>query len=513
MIVTDISKKKEQNSEPIRLAAYCRVSTSSDDQIHSYITQIKYYREYEREHPDCKLVHVYADEGITGTSMEKREEFKRMIQDCRDGKIDRIVVKSVSRFSRNNEECLTVIRELREMGVSVFFEKENLDTSVMNSEFMIALFGMNAQQESVSISENVRWSYQHRMQSGEFNTCNPALGFDLVEGKLVIIEEEAKIVRRIFEMFLSGVAKETIAKILNEEGVATKRGKKKWCTSSIFYILKNERYMGDAVLQKRYTTTTLPFKKKHNHGEREQFYIENSNEPIVSKETFQAVQELMTLRKEGNCYQAGEQHLLSGVLICADCGRAMKRITNSNQPKWICRSYSRGSSSCTRHTVLEQDIMKAFTVMINKLKDNKKEIVDDTISLLEKTMNIAGGNRERVHEIDVEIADLCKRKYKIAQLYEKRILNDVDYTVKTRDINGVLKVLREERKRLIAKDKQEESLDDLKSLRQTIEQYDKSNEFNSQLFEDIINTVEVDETGMLIFHLLGGLKLRERSRE
>ena len=510
MIVTDISKKKEQNNEPIRLAAYCRVSTSSDDQIHSYIAQIKYYREYEKEHPECKLVNVYADEGITGTSMEKREEFKRMIQDCRDGKIDRIVVKSVSRFSRNNEECLVVLRELRELGISVFFEKENLDTVAMNSEFMISLFGMSAQQESISISENVRWSYRHRMQSGEFNTCNPALGFDLVDGKLKIVKKEAEIVRKIFDMFLAGVAKEAIAKKLNEEGVPTKRGTK-WYVSSVYYILTNERYMGDAVLQKRYTTDTLPFKKKHNHGEREQYYVENSNEPIVSRETFMAAKDLMKLRKEGSPYQSGEQHLFHGIVKCADCGRTMKRVTKASQPQWICRSYSRGTTTCTRHGVLERDILRTFTVMVNKLKDNQKEIIDETISLLEQAMNIAGGHRERVHEIDVEIADLCKRKYKIAQLYEKRILNDMDYTVKTRDIDGVIKVLREERRKLLAADKQEESLEELNELRKSIESYKKTNDFDRQLFEDVVNTIEVEETGMMVFHLLGGLKLRERS--
>ena len=512
MVVTDISKKHENNKEPIRLAAYCRVSTSSDDQIHSFIAQLKYYKEYEKEHPDCKLVGIYADEGITGTCMERRDEFKRMIQDCRDGKIDRIVVKSVSRFSRNNEENLTVIRELKEIGVSVFFEKENLDSAVMNSEFMIALFGMNAQQESMTISDNMRWSYQHRMQSGEFNTCKPALGFDLVGGKLVIIEEEAKIVRRIFEMFLSGMAKETIAKILTEERVATKRGTSKWYASTVYYILTNERYMGDAVLQKRYTTTTLPFRKKHNHGEVEQFYVKNSNDPIVSRETFQAAQELINLRKNGSCYHAEESNLLLGVVKCADCGKTMKRISSCNLPQWVCRSYTRNTESCTRHRVNEEDIIGAFVIMANKLKSNRKEIIDDTISLLEKAMNIAGSNRERIHEIDVEIADLCKRKYRIAQLYEKQIIDDLDYTVKIRDIDAILKVIRAERRKLLSEDKQSESLEELIALKRAIEEYEQKDTFDRKLFEDIVDSIDVEETGALVFHLVGGMKLRERSK-
>ena len=250
MIVTDIPRNSNSD-EKIKLAAYCRVSTNSSEQIHSFMAQVKYYRDYEKNNPRYQLVGIYADEGITGTNMNKRDEFNRMIQDCRDGKIDRIVVKSVSRFARNNEEALRVLRELKDLDVSVLFEKENIDTDTMNSEFIVALFGMNAQQESMTMSDNMRWSYQHRMQSGEFNTCKAPFGFKLSEGKLVIVEEEAELVRRIFNMYLSGQGKFSIAKTLNDECAGKDLGITKWYPSEIVYILKNERYMGDARLQKR----------------------------------------------------------------------------------------------------------------------------------------------------------------------------------------------------------------------------------------------------------------------
>lgn len=511
MIVTDISKRENNSNKPIRLAAYCRVSTSSDDQIHSFIAQVKHYREFERDHPEYQLVKVYADEGITGTSMEKRENFKCMIQDCRDGKIDRIVVKSVSRFSRNNEECLTVLRELREIGVSVFFEKENLDTGVMNSEFMIALFGMNAQQESISISENMRWSYQHRMKSGEFNTCKPALGFNLVNGKLRIVEEEAQIVRRIYDMFLSGMGKAAIAKKLNEEGVGKKMGFSKWHVYPIHYILTNERYMGDALLQKRYTTSTLPFREKFNHGEKEQYYVENSNDAIISKDTFQAVQNLIALRREGNPIQNKDQNPFQGILLCSTCGKAMRRIRRAREPKWVCQGYSKQNGDCAAHTVYEKDIERAFVNLVNKLKDNQKEIIDETITLLAKAIEISGGNQERIHELNAIIADLCKRKHQVAILYEKNILNDHDFTVKSRDIDAELYSMRCERRKLLAQDKQIESLDELNDLKKSIEKYQRQDDFDAELFDEVVHSIEVTEDGALSFHILGGLKLKERS--
>lgn len=234
----------------IRLAAYCRVSSDSSDQLHSFAAQIKYYSEYCKRHPEYKFVDIYADEGITGTSMEKRDDFRRMLRDCKKGLIDRIIVKSMSRFARNTEEMLTALRALEQMEVSVYFEEQGLDTKSMNSEMFATFPGMVAQQESVSISQNMRWSYKKRMESGEFNCCAPAYGFDLINGKLVINETEAAVIRRIFDLYLQGYGTPAISKILNEDGVPRRHGYEKWLPSSINYVLNNERYMGDALLQK-----------------------------------------------------------------------------------------------------------------------------------------------------------------------------------------------------------------------------------------------------------------------
>ncbi len=206
----------------IRLAAYCRVSSDSADQLHSFATQIRYYKDYEKKHPQYKLVDIYADEGLTGTSLEKRDEQKRLIRDCKKGKIDRVIVKSVSRFARNTQELLAMLRSLKEAGVSVYFEEQDIDTDKLNMEMIVTFPGMAAQQESESISGNMRWSYKKRMESGDFNCCTPAYGFDMVNGQLAVNEAEAATVRRIFEMYLSGVGMPKIADCLASEGIPRK---------------------------------------------------------------------------------------------------------------------------------------------------------------------------------------------------------------------------------------------------------------------------------------------------
>lgn len=301
-IIEDVGK--------IRLAAYCRVSTDKSDQLNSFVNQIKYYTDYTKKNPQFELVEIYADEGLTGTDMRKRNEFNRLLDDCKKRKIDRVITKSVSRFARNTQDLLVVIRMLKELGISVYFEEQGIDTSKMNMEMFATFPGLIAQQESFSISQNMRWSYQKRMQSGDFNTCKAPYGYTLENSELVVNEEEAVIVRRIFEMYLSGLGKQRIANILNEEKVPLKYGNKKWYVTTIKYILSNERYIGDALLKKTYMTDTLPFKEIRNKGEKEQYYIENSHVPIISKETFNAAQRMQRIRTSNNNIQK-PTHLLS----------------------------------------------------------------------------------------------------------------------------------------------------------------------------------------------------------
>lgn len=227
----------------LRMAAYCRVSSDSADQLNSYAAQVKHYTEFIGNNPNWILADIYADEGLTGTRADKREEFQRMIADCKRGKIDRILVKSVSRFSRNTADCLSAIRILKSLGVTVLFEKEHLDTAEMSSEFTLTMQGMVAQSESMSISGNMRWRYQKRMQAGEFLTCSAPFGYRLAgSSSLEIIPEEAEVVCQIFELHLSGLGRQKICDILNAE----QAGGRRWDSASLKYILENEKYVGAA---------------------------------------------------------------------------------------------------------------------------------------------------------------------------------------------------------------------------------------------------------------------------
>ncbi len=219
----------------------------------------------------------------------------------------------VSRFARNTQELLVCIRMLKEIGVSIYFEEQSIDTDKLNMEMIVTFPGMAAQQESVSISGNMRWSYKKRMESGDFNCCTPAYGYIMKNGQMTVNEAEASVVRRIFNLYLQGTGKQNIANILNSEGVSRRYGKDKWYLSTVDYILNNERYIGDAVLQKSYATETLPFKRKINKGERPKYYVENSNPPIVSREIYSAVQDLQKKRNT-NCHRHKDKYPLSGLI-------------------------------------------------------------------------------------------------------------------------------------------------------------------------------------------------------
>lgn len=237
-------------SEKETVAAYCRVSTNSEDQANSYNTQIAYYTKRISENPDWELVDIYADRGISGTSMAKRDEFNRMLADCREGKIKRVLVKSVSRFARNTTELLQTTRELKDLGVVVVFEEQGYDTSQVLGEMQLAMYAMAAQEESYSISKNMIWSYQKRMQNGTFLGTRAPYGYELIDGNLIIIPAEADVVRRIYELYLSGTGLNQIVFLLNREGVPAK-GIDYWTYSAVRYVLSNERYIGNALLQKK----------------------------------------------------------------------------------------------------------------------------------------------------------------------------------------------------------------------------------------------------------------------
>lgn len=509
--ITEITRQKPTPPQ-IRLAAYCRVSSDSSDQLHSFATQIKYYSEYCKRHPEYKFVDIYADEGITGTSMEKRDDFRRMLRDCKKGLIDRIIVKSMSRFARNTEEMLTALRALEQMEVSVYFEEQGLDTKSMNSEMFATFPGMVAQQESVSISQNMRWSYKKRMESGEFNCCAPAYGFDLINGKLVINETEAAVIRRIFNLYLEGIGMQAIANILNDEGVRRQYGREKWHHTTVNYVLNNERYKGDALLQKQITTQTLPFKKQRNHGEQPMYYVENSNPAIVSREIYEAVQALIKSRQP-SCKRKAKNYPLTRTLLCPDCGHTFRRQVVNGTAYWLCAAKATNKTDCAWRRVKEDEVYAAFNLMIRKLSANREYLLGTLIRQLEELQYRTTGSQQRIKEIDREIADLTAQNLVLSRLHGKGVLNAADYTAQSDVLENKITELRIERRTKISDSDENEMLDELKMLNDILKEVEIGIDFDAELFEQTVDSITVESNELLTFHLAGGISLPEKIRE
>ncbi|NLL77723.1 MAG: recombinase family protein, partial [Clostridiales bacterium] len=280
-----------QEKPKIKVAAYCRVSTDSDEQATSYEMQVEHYTEYITKNPEWELVDIYADDGISGTNTKKREEFNRMIEDSMAGKIDMIITKSISRFARNTLDCLQYIRKLKDKNISVFFEKENINTMDTKGELLLTIMASLAQQESQSLSQNVKMGIQFRYQAGKVQVNhNRFLGYTKdEEGNLIIEPEEAEIIKRIYREYLEGASLKDICDSLMADNILTGAGKEKWIPSTVHKILTNEKYIGDALLQKTVTTDFLEKKRQANNGLAPQYYVEGSPEPIIPKHIFMRV--------------------------------------------------------------------------------------------------------------------------------------------------------------------------------------------------------------------------------
>ena len=366
-----------QAADKLRVAAYARVSSDSADQRNSFSAQVKYYTQFIQAHEDWQFVDIYADQGITGTRADKREEFLRLMRDCRAGKIDRILVKSVSRFARNAQDCIKAVRELKDLGVTVAFEKERINTAVMSNEMFLSMMSAFAQEESISISQNMRKGAVMRMQNGTFRLSQIPYGYRCDQnGKLIVCEEEASIVRRVYDSFLQGEGVSQIACQLMKEGVPKRNGNPVWSRYGILYILRNERYMGDERYRKSYRSDEIPFKKIDNRGEKPQFYAENTHEAIVSRETFKKVQWLL----QGKSEKFGQEQTtvpypFSGKLICGECGSVLYRRVTARGIRWICSRHLYHPNQCKQKGIAETFVQDKFCLLLHKLSQNREAIL------------------------------------------------------------------------------------------------------------------------------------------
>ena len=342
---------KNTKYKQLRVAAYCRVSTDNEEQQNSYNVQIDYYTNLINSNPDWTMAGIFADEGISGTQTKNRKEFNKMIRKCQQKKIDLVLCKSISRFARNTVDCLEYIRQLRQLGIGVMFEKENINTLVMNSEFIVSLYGSFAQAESESISKNVSWGIEKSFKEGKVKyVMHQMLGYRMGDdGKPYIIEEEAEIVRQVYRMFLDGLSMERIAEVMQAQGAARRSGSTTWNRSNVNYILKNEKYAGDAILQKSYTIDCITHKRVKNNGEKNKYILHDCHPAIIDRETYNRTQQEFARRNairkrsdkavtEQGRYSS--KYALSDIMICGECGTPYRRVVwNSHGkklPVWRC---------------------------------------------------------------------------------------------------------------------------------------------------------------------------------
>ena len=511
MATVKVIPPRTKRPERLRVAAYCRVSSDSADQLYSYATQIRSYTEYISQQDGWELVDIYADEGLTGTRIEQRTEFQRMMADCRRGKIDRILVKSISRFSRNTKDCLTALRELAKLGVTVKFEKENIDTGTLTTELMVSVSGSLAQQESISISQNQRMSYQRRMAKGEFITCHAPYGYTLCGKELRIDPEQAKTVQWIFGQYLAGWSSRKIADELTRKGVPSGAGNEAWSYNSVQYILKNEKNVGDTLCQKTYSMDCFPFVRKENSGQREQYYVENSHPGIVSREDFARVQELFKRRAE-NKTRSYRPHLFSRKIICGKCGSIFtRRSTASGYTCWVCRNHDKKSSFCEMGRMKERCLYEAFQRMYQKLKCHEKEILKPAqkqLHDLDEALKQADPMQKKLYQ---EIAELMEKNYKLSKLYTSDLLDADAYIARSNEISAKLSKLQEQRKQNQRSQIIWEKMESLRKVAELIQDGPEMiEEIEEQFFNSLVEKIVAETPQRIRFCLPGGIELTEQ---
>lgn len=497
------SQKATEPVKKLRVAAYCRVSTDSEEQETSYEVQVEHYTEYIKANPEWELAGIYADDGISGTSTKNRDDFNRMMEDCRAGKIDKILVKSISRFARNTVDCLKFTRELKDLNISVYFEKENIDTLDVKGEVLLTIMASLAQQESESLSLNVKLGIQYRNQKGKVQiNHNRFLGYTKDEnGKLVIVPEEAEIVRRIYTEYLEGKSLLTIRRGLEADGIRNGAGNLRWHESNLKQILTNEKYIGDALLQKTYTVNTLEKKRAVNNGKVPKYYVEGSQEPIIDKMVYLKVQadmaERANLNSGGKKRVYSGKYALSSIVFCGHCGDIYRRIKWNNRgcksTVWRCVSrVEKGGPDCPARTIKEEDLQSAVVAAVNEIYSCKDRVIP---ALMENVRSVIdGGTDEKIAEIDRQI------KEKQTEL----LANERD-AVKADEIGNEIITLREEKQKLLTDGALEqdriERFEDMKKFLD--EQNDFLTEYSDALTRRLIEKVTVYDEKMAVLFRSG----------
>ena len=474
------STAAKEKIKKLRVAAYCRVSTETEEQNLSYEVQVAHYTEFIKKNTEWEFAGIFADDGISGTNTKKREEFNRMIEECMEGNIDLVITKSISRFARNTLDCLKYIRQLKEKYIAVYFEKENINTMDAKGEVLLTIMASLAQQESQSLSQNVKLGLQYRYQQGKVQVNhNRFMGYTKdEEGNLIIVPEEAEIIKRIYREYLEGKSLVGIGRDLEKDGILTAAGKPRWRPETIKKILLNEKYIGDALLQKTFTVDFLTKKRVKNEGHVPQYYVENSHEAIIPKELFLQAQE--ELHRRSNIYTGADKnkriysskYALSTITFCGDCGDIYRRvywnIHGRKEFVWRCVTrIEQGPEVCKNRTVKEAELYDAVMTAINRLLAGG----DNMIRILEENIHaIIGDTTEyKISEINTLLEEKQKELISLAnkgkdfesladeieELREKRqtfLVEDASLSGENERINELIEFVRNNKYRTLRYD-------------------------------------------------------------
>lgn len=500
-----------------RVAAYCRVSTDSDEQELSLETQRNHYESYIKANSEWEYAGIYYDEGISGTKTAKREGLKKLMEDCEKGLIDLVLTKSISRFCRNTTDCLELVRKLLNYEVYIVFEKENIHTGSMESELMLAILASMAESESVSISENEKWSIRKRFRNGTYIISYPPYGYTNVDGEMVIVPEQAEIVKEMFDDCLAGLSTHAIAGKLNARGIASKKGGK-WTAGTVNGMLSNEKYTGDALFQK--TFTDEGFRRKRNYGECEMYYCEDHHEAIISHEVFERTQTALKQRglEKGNCsddtakYQ--NRYAMSGKIKCGECGKSFKRryhySSNGNSYiAWCCAGHLEDSESCSMKFIRDEDLKRAFLTMMNKLRFGNDLVLKPL--LISITTSNSQKNIHSIEDIEKEMAANEEQRKQMNLLLTKGYLERPVFMEAHNKFVMEYEHLLGKRTLILRMDETGYSMEQgLKEMVDFLNRSEPFTEFEDSLFKRFVEKVTVCSRDEVEFELKFGLRLTER---
>lgn len=524
--IYDVKANTERRK--LRVAAYCRVSTELEEQQSSYQTQVEYYTAEIKKNPCWKDAGIYADEGISGTNTKHRTGFNNMIEDCMAGKIDMVLTKSISRFARNTLDCIQYIRQLKEKNIGVFFEKENVNTLDSAGEFLITILGSLAQEESRSLSTNTRWGVVRRFEKGQVSVnYKKFMGYTKNEaGDLVIVPEQSEIVKCIFRLYLEGNSALQIKRQLEADGIKTITGNDEWNTGTIDKMLINEKYMGDALLQKTYTTDFLTKKRVMNKGIVPQYYVEDSHEGIVSKDLFNRVQEekarRANLRKKADKRaktdngKYSSKYALTEIMTCAECSKPYRRTTwkkeSNTQIVWRCiNRLEHGKDYCKESPTLKEEALQASIMhAINAILQDK----DDFIKVLKENVTLVMSNRAKrfgISHVDGQIVALQKEMFRYVELNAKRGADNQDYDENYAKISVEVKTLQQKKKQHIEQEylykNYNQRVGDMTKFLGTANC--KIQKFDNDLVRQLIESVKVISRYKLLIKFKSGIEVEQ----